>query len=447
MGIEISEIIQQKQELLTSKTIYEQGILCIETTPAAVNPTALKLETKKRQKQLAKYGVGIKPGEFGMSPALGLKYLNQVHTSFVNSFAGTLNEFTCLKKLNCHQAMKELRFMIDPAGTSPSYSPHLLGDRTPVRTPAKLTADQSHIMTPTIGVQLFDKKPAEFEKDSTVITLNNKLIAPLLVDIPPKDPLPFNSLFETMPNNIPWRFTISLTSGHGNILKSIGNKKSLATFLFFSSSENELIKNAANNILEHAKGGETLISVNMSFCTWADSHEALVKRKAELSQAVQSWGNIITIEEKGDAIEAWLETIPGILKKNISNTFPMLLSEALLLTPLTRPSSPWAKGGMLYRTMDDKLFPYASGSSLQNTWVDLVFAPPGMGKSFWLAAANTSYLIAAGMQQIPLLLIIDIGFSSTAWVQYIQSTLPDDKKHLAQTYKIQSTEELRHKPI
>jgi intracellular multiplication protein IcmB len=441
LELDLGPMINERERVLSSKTSQESCFLVVQTLVTNISKHAHKRALKERDKRSE--GVGQKPGRYGQSPFLNIKELYSSHTSFTSNIKSTLTQTGLnLTKLDCHTALREIRKEIAPELTSHNWRASLLGDKLAIRSQKEISApDMSHLMQPHIGMQLFSQEPThptgEGGVDRSLVKIGKRIYAPLCVDIGPQDPKPFSDLFLTIERDMPWRYSIVIETGSDEIKSKVATKKSFATFLKFTNSGNAMIQEACDQLLDLCEEGKTLVNVYMSFATWGyDINEAL-QNKSRLMEAVQSWGYTEVIEEKGDTFEALFNTLPGFSDEIISNKLPMTLDEALYMTPYTRPASPWKKGSMLFRTLDDKLFPYLPGSSKQTTWVDLVFAPPGYGKSFFLAASNMSLILAPGNKIIPRIAIIDIGFSSAAFVQMVKNALPKHKRHLAESFKIE----------
>ena len=62
------------------------------------------------------------------------------------------------------------------------------------------------------------------------------------------------------------------------------------------------------------------------------------------------------------------------------------------MLPFTRPASAWEYGALLLRSPDGKPWPYQPGSAQQTTWIDLMYARPGSGKSVLSNAINLRFV-------------------------------------------------------
>jgi intracellular multiplication protein IcmB len=323
------------------------------------------------------------------------------------------------------------------------WSPSLLGD--PIRprlvedNPNPL--DQSHVLNMDIGFQLFNKTPSISESDNTAVKYGDLFYKPLNMDMPPSSIRPFSELFSDIDDDIPWRMSVVIESGHNEIVKKITSKKTWATLLAITSGVNKEIKKAAQEFMDLCDDDETLCSTKISFMTWGKSESQLSSRVSTLIESIQGWGAGNVIEEIGDPIELWVNMLPGVSRNFISTGFPMMIREAFYVSPISRPASPWSLGSMLYRTYDKKLFPVEPMSSKQASWTDLYYAPPGSGKSFKLAADNLGLIINSSNTMLPRIAMIDIGFSSGSFVDFVRSCLPDDKKDLAQSFKLEMTKD------
>jgi len=443
LNIDLEGMIKQRSEVIGGKTSSESCYIVLTTLPGILNSKTLKTALKDRGDKVKDFNIGIRPGEFSQSPYVAISELREIHSGFVNSFENALKGVVNIKKLSSHDSINCIRKEINLEMTSDNWKPSLLGDKVKMRCTKESNANQdvSHLMNPGIGFQLFNQRPEQHEDDSSLIKMGGKIIAPLMIDIPPQESKPFSDLFDKINDDIPWRWSFTLETGHNEVMSKISTKNGFATFLSLFSSDNKLIKDAAEELLMFAKSGETMMMGYMSLCTWGDNITEVNRRKQILAQSASNWGNLDVIEEFGDPISAWCDTIPGMTKRPISTSFPIPSLEAFSMMPLTRPTSPWDTGSMLFRTVDNKLYPYTAGSSKQAAWFDLIFAPPGFGKSFFLAASNMSLITNPGNTILPRISIIDIGFSSAAFVNLVKSSLPNHQKHFAQAYKIENTKE------
>lgn len=438
LNLDLEGMINERGDLLERKTVLETCHLVITTYPSALHPDILKQETKERSANSLKNG-GLKPGAMAQSLNTEMPGLEMVHSGFVTQIISKLEERISVAQMNVHQFLHTIRKQITQFDVSDQWKAILAGE--PVMAArlveeVPVASDISHIMAPEISHQLFTREPKVHAKDNTLVDIGDWVIAPIMVDQRPQDPKPFANLFSSIDRNVPYQMSLVIDSGHNRIKQTISTKKTFASFVAFASSDNALIRDAAEMLLQSATNN-TLVSGQITFSTWGRTLEETRRNRSKLRSAVEAWGQLQVIEERGDAIEAWFNTLPGFSAKHLATAIPFTVTEALGMAPLTRPVSPWANGTMLYRTIDEKLFPYLPGSSLQNANMELVFAPPGFGKSFYLAAANMGLITRPGNEILPRIGIVDIGFSSAMFVDMVRDALPDNQKHLAQSFKLE----------
>jgi intracellular multiplication protein IcmB len=439
LNMDLEQMIQERALKLESKTVLETCFLVITTSQRALHPDILKGSLKERAEKARNNG-GLKPGEFAQSVSVEVPGIDMVHSGFVSQITSRLEEKLSLKKLGAHEFLHHIRKQITQFDTSDSWRAYLPGDRLAARLAREtpLDSDMSHIMFPDIAQQLFSREPKISTEDPTLVDIGDWKIAPIMVDQRPQETKPFSELFKSIDRNVPWQMSLCIDSGHDRVCKQLSNRKMFASFISFISSENKLIKESAEELLDNSID-KTMVSAQLTFSTWGRTVEDVRRNRSKLKTAVEAWGQTQVVEERGDAIEAWFNTLPGFSESHLATRIPMDVSEALWMSPITRPVSPWADGTMLYRTVDEKLFPFMPGSDLQTANMEIVFAPPGFGKSFYLAASNMGLITRPGNEVLPRIGILDIGFSSAMFVELVKDSLPDHLKHQAQAFRLEMT--------
>tara|TARA_Y100001968_G_scaffold331237_1_gene385257 strand:- start:832 stop:2526 length:1695 start_codon:yes stop_codon:yes gene_type:complete len=117
------------------------------------------------------------------------------------------------------------------------------------------------------------------------------------------------------------------------------------------------------------------------------------------------------------------------------------------MLPITRPASPWEKGALLFRTPDGKPWPFQPGSTQQTTWIDLIYARPGSGKSVLSNAQNLALCLSGGLVRLPRIAIIDIGPSSSGLISLLKESLPATKRHLVAYHRLRMTPDYSINPF
>jgi len=220
----------------------------------------------------------------------------------------------------------------------------------------------------------------------------------------------------------------------GGGLSSLKFKRAMSSVLAFSSSQNRLIHDGIK-LLEYLdlQTDDAAVMVRAVASTWApeDDERLLRSRHSQLAKAIQNWGSADIAEICGDPFEGALASMLSVSQTSPANMSVASLKSFLYMMPLFRPASPWNYGSLLLRSPDGKPWPYQPGSPLQTTWIDMIYARPGSGKSVLSNALNLGLCIQPGIERLPRIAIIDIGPSSAGLVSLLKEALPDDKKHLA----------------
>ena len=437
LELDLEGLLDEREEMLSKNLVSEKCFLTVKTNPS-IMPSSLISRANKKRIEKSK-GAGVKPGVFSQSPYVAFDELLVNHTSFCGLIVDALQRDTLVKSLNHREALREIKIQIEPYSTGDNWTPSLLGDKISAKLIKEigLESDISHLTNLDLGMQLFSRKPEHALDDYTSVKHDGVYYAPLIVDGAQSKATPFKEFFSSVPKEIPWRLNITIDTGHDNIISKIGRKRGFAAFLAFSNSENKLIRDACEELINIANR-ETVVATQITICTWAKSYDKLLERKENINQFFQNWGGLDVIDEAGDPIEAWLNTIPGLSGKKIATPIALPLEEILYMLPIDRPTSPWETGTTMLNTVDYKLYPTESASSIQSNTSELTFAPPGSGKSFKLSALNMALILKPGNTKLPKIKIIDIGFSSSSFVAMLREALPDSKKHLTQSITLEN---------
>lgn len=448
MALDIKGLIEQKRNTLGSRVAFEKCLMSIKTDTSCLTPTSANQAFKDRAATVAETGVAIKPGEFSQSPMMVIKALRDVHEALKRTIEEKFSQVVNLRLLDNHELVAEIGKCIGDGAKHHDWKPKLIGDKLSPRTmrESKYSDDISHLLPMDISMQLFNQEVRIPKEEPTTVKYGEYIFCPLSVDIPPTDCQRLNSLVNDADPELPWSLKIRIETGSDYAKSKIGTKQGFASFLAVFSGENKAIANSAAQLLALSEN-HSLAMVSISACTWAKDMREATRRKSMLIQSLQGWGGAEVIDEAGDPIQAWLTTLPAFSNMTVANKYPMMLEDALYMAPLERPTSPWEAGPCLFRTIDNKPYPYWPSSSKQTASSSIYYAPPGMGKSFLLAANNMGYLTSPGLSELPYLTILDIGFSSKAFVDLVRSMLPEDKKHQALSITYQMTAEYAFNPF
>ncbi len=370
------------------------------------------------------------------------------HESFVRN---TINDLSDLhlhtQLLAVHDALYAVRKSIDPDVTGTDWHPVLPGDSIPVRNlPKDSQRDLSDVLWPPLQEQLIPR-------DGEVLNLRtcrvgDRIYASCFIELFPQDIQPFMELFKKVTStSLPWRVSFFIES---NGLSAFGFKTVLASLLSFASTQNRLI-NASADLLRYfdTNTDDAVVKLRFSAATWApvDQMHVLRSRSAELIKAIQSWGTCEVTELSGDPYGGALSSALALNTQPQATATIAPFSQIAYMLPFNRPASPWQTGALLLRSPDGKLWPYQPGSTQQTTWIDLIYARPGSGKSVLSNATNLALCLQGGIQRLPRIAIIDIGPSSSGLISLLKSALPKEKKHFAAYHRMQMTADYAINPF
>ncbi len=445
LHLELDDLFREREKTMSHYCAEEKCFMVFYTFPTSLSDQQIKAANKKKMDTIKREK--LPPMRYAQSVIATIPDLRETHESYIRS---NLNEFESLglnaNLLDVHTALTEVRRSVDVDFTSRDWSPYLPGDRIPVRLLHTPENDVSEIMWPALPLQVLPRDGKNISLK--VAQIGDKIYSPLFIDLFPKEVKSFTQLFNrVMAANIPWRISFMLES---NGLASLGMKATMAAILSFASKENPLISDAKHllNFID-TNTDDAVVRLKVSLTTWApaDNKPLLKTRVAELAKAVQGWGHCDVAEISGDPYGAVLSSSLAISPNSMATPSVAPLSDVAYMLPITRPSSPWKRGALLLRSPDGKPWPYQPGSSLQTTWIDLIYARPGSGKSVLSNAINLALCLNAGQQRLPRIAIIDIGPSSSGLISLLKEALPKYSQHLVAYHRLRMRNEYSINPF
>ncbi|EKP0310278.1 hypothetical protein ACTG16_21460 [Aeromonas sp. 23P] len=449
MGLSTDEFISEQRKLFSDRCCHESCYLALETLPTALLSNAAMKRSKKQTDNVIKEQGLLSPKYSGFGQNI-LGYIGDlvgVHASFINMVTSRIrdsnqNGGVRLSVMNARRAIYVMKSMIDPDRTSKNWNPTLIGDDYRPSFREKFDhLDTSHLAPPPLAEQIMNRDyTSDGNQDINSITrMGNMFYSVVHVDLPPAPFKSFSELFDTIPSTTPWRMSFAIETGSNTFSKKLANKRIAATFLAFSNSINEAIVDSIDTMRsEEQRNGANLVKANISFCTWGKTVDDVQTNASNISIAVESWGAQIK-EETGDVPLGVLETIPCVTSKKVSKPSIVYLKDFLSSIPITRPTSVWDSGAFLGVTEDDKIWSYSSASDKQTSWIELLSAKSGSGKSLTLNALNLSLFSSVPSGKLPRLAIIDIGISSRLYIDYLKAIFPTQFSKHFKSYKLKMT--------
>lgn len=437
-GLAVKDVFDERVRHLSRYLSYEECYFVLWTRPSVLTKNEMKRATKEAR---GKKWVNAGQAQY---PLAAIDALRTRHKSFTAAIMSSLDELGISSDvLNVHDGMRAVKNNLYPTKSNEDWSACMPGDTIPPRAPMSKT-DMSEILWPSMRQQL--ALADAYVVNESLVRIGDKLWGGADITLAPMDPSPFpmllNRLFEA---GVPYRISFLIEGGGAY---SVALRSFAATILGVTNALNKQIKYSLEGLQRMARK-EPVVRLRVSMATWAphDNLQLAEDRLANLIQAVESWGYCQVSEFSGDPLDCVMSSAMGI---HCAGTAPAAVApmyEVMKLMPWQRPSSPFEKGAMLFRTPDGKVWPYQTGTNVTTTWFDLMFAQPGAGKSVLLNSMNMACCLSPGIQKLPYVAVIDIGPSSAGMISLIKEALPEERQHEAEHYRLRMTQEFAVNPF
>ncbi len=435
LHLDLEDLLKERENYLSEYCAEESVYLVLWTRPMTLSKEQNKRANADKLKLMRKAKIpNLKNAQ---NIVATIPDLRNNHESFIRSIESDLSGLGInIELLEVHTALHAIRSSADPDFTDKSWRAVLPGDKIPVRDLKKTAGEISDVMWPSLGKQLLPRDALNL--DLRTCRIGDKIYSSIFIDLFPQDIQPFIKLFNrVLSSKIPWRISY-LVEGEG--LSTLRFKSLVASIVSFASAANRLLHDATKALqyLE-INTDDTVVKLRVVLTTWAEEGDmrTLRNRAASLAKAVEGWGSCEVSEVCGDPFHGVASSMLGMTAGSVSTIAAAPLSDVVYMLPFTRPSSPWNHGAVVFRSPDGKVWPYQPGSSQQTTWIDLIYARPGSGKSVLSNAMNLALCMAAGIRRVPHISIIDIGPSSSGLISLLREALPKNQCHLVAYHRLQ----------
>lgn len=445
LNLNLEDLFDERIKYLARYCAHEDVYMVLWTGPQSLTKEQSKRANKEKNKMIKEKKVP--PFLYTQNIIAAIPDLREAHDSFVRAVYNDLNGLGILcDLLEVHEAVYAMRRIVDPDFTDSDWKPALPGDKITIKELKNLRGEISDILWPSLARQLIPRDAENL--DLRTARVGDKIYACVFIDLFPKEVQQFIDLFSrTLQTHIPWRISFLIEGGG---ISSLKLRSALSTILSFSSAQNRLFNNAVSLLnYINLSTDNAVVKLRVAASTWAQEGDirTLRTRTAQLAKAIEGWGSCDVSEVAGDAFAGTVSTMMGISESSVATPSVAPLSDVLYMLPLFRPSSPWERGAILFRSPDGKPWPYQPGSKEQTTWIDLIYARPGSGKSVLSNAINLALCLSAGLQRLPRISIIDIGPSSSGLISLLKEALPNDQKYLVAYHRLRMTPEYSINPF
>lgn len=445
LSLELEDLFAERVEYLSRYCAEEKVYFVLMTRP--VNLPADQLKAARKAKFKMAKDAKLPPFNHAQTPYAAVMEIRDAHEAYVRSILNDLDALSVFANLMpVHEAVHAIRMTADPDFTAEDWRATLPGDKMYPREYNGFEGDVSDLMWPSLAKQVIPRDATIL--DLRTVQVGDKIYSSAFIDLFPKDIRQFMVLFaRILPTHIPWRISFLIESEG---LETIKLKGLLASILSFSSQQNRLISDSVN-LLKYLKVNtdDVIVRLRVVATTWAPEGElSLLRRRAsELVKAIEGWGSTDVSEVCGDPFAGFVSSMLATTTRSAAVASVAPLLQVIGMLPLTRPASPWQHGALLFRTPDGKPWPFQPGSSQQTTWIDLVYARPGSGKSVLSNAINLALCLSTGLTRLPRIAIIDIGPSSSGLISLLKEALPVQQRHLVAYYRLRMTPEYSINPF
>ncbi|MBY0378512.1 MAG: type IV secretion protein IcmB, partial [Gammaproteobacteria bacterium] len=446
LDLALSDLLDERENNLSLYCGQESVFFVLWTRPYLLTNDQVKGALRDKQKSMK--ANAIPPFKDTQNLIAAIPDLKNAHDSFVRSFYNDLSGLGLqLNILPVHEALKQVRMSIDSLFTDKHWSPCLPGDKIPERASDRFPYDISNVMYPTLADQLFVRDGERI--DLRTVRIGDLNYSSVFIYLFPREVQSFTALLRrTLPTHIPWRISFLIESKGATSVTSF--KKTVAAILSFTSNQNRLLHDSIVQLQETELNGEdAVVRLRVAAATWApaDDLRLLRTRTAQLAKAIQGWGSCDVTELSGDPFSGAASSMLAVYGSSDATASLAPLADVVYMLPFTRPASQWRVGAILFRSPDGKPWPYHPGSTQQTTWIDLLYARPGSGKSVLSNAINLALCLSSGLKRLPRIAIVDIGPSSSGLISLIREALPKENQHWVQYHRLSMTPEYAINPF
>jgi len=441
LGLNIEDMLSTRAIKLTEYCALERAYLVVTTTPQAMST----MDRRAARGELGKAKALLPAAPDGLRPVPGMPGLMESHRSLLEALRHDfLNLGYHVSLLTASEALRVIRFQVDPEWTDSAWTPSIPGDGKSLHRRARApeagaaSEDASSLFWPSLARQLIPRGAEPLS--SQVLRIGDRLYQAVSMSLGPSQLEPFSALFDRLNDtSIPYRLSFRI-SGAGVNDAEITFRRIAALF-----STSRTVKQALAEAIDDRGGGAvSRIGFQLDACTWVHASDgvqdrmALSRAASRLARTIQGWGGCEVEERHGSPVSTVFSTVPGLLDRGCGTLSVPPILDAVALLPFSRPASPWVTGSLILRTPCGKLYPHEPSRRVQAALVNLIYAPMGAGKSVLINAMNTALVLTPGQDQLPFIRILDIGPSSSGHISVISEGLPQSLRHLVVYRRLQN---------
>lgn len=424
-------------DALKGQCVEETVYLVLFTHPGGLSGAERERAIRWREdanQRARKGGADVKLDDsYAQNPRPAYSVIYPRHTSAVRNLLLSLQNSArnqggdlLVRKLDCGEAANLMRRMQDTSNFPATWRPRMLGDKgasASVAMPRR--GDDAHVMPMRIGRQMVTEKYTEIAGDVEMAKRGGTYFASVVLEVMPEEgSAVFADLTTRIGRAIPWTMSVEVGPNGTEVRKL---DQMYAGFVGAFGDYNKSVRRAWDD-LKRIHKSSYVAATRVIFTTWADSEQRCVENCSFLKSCIESWGSCVVTNETGAPALAALGQASGFCKRSPAPFVPAPLAEFTRMLPLFRSASVWSDGQLIAHTEEGRPYPVKFGTKLQPFWGAVVFAPSGMGKSFILNMTNVGIAFSPGSQNLPYVVVVDVGPSSKLVMDYVRSTLPPEMR-------------------
>ena len=431
IGLDLRALHDAQEAFLAERSCSETCHVVLRTMPWVMAPVEQKDALAASAERMRAWP--FRRARDGQNPMRALTTLRNRHEGFVSGWKAALGGVGVeVDVLDVHEAGRDIYESLWPGEKAGALHLVLPGDPVPMMMPDNIEDDPSAIIWPKLGRQLTSGAWSVDRMDWEVARFGSRMVASVDVAVGPQTPQDFAQLRDRLAraggSGVPFRLSMKMRSG-GTKESNIGQAllHLATTFAALLGGTNRKIMKALDRVRERASE-DGCVTWQMSFATWVavdhpEARKVLRMRMAELRRCVEQWGTVQARTMCGDPVQGALSSVLGISQESTAVQGYAPLAEVLTLLP-RRAASPWRYGAVPCLTPDGALYPIEEGSAEVGYVFTLIFATMRSGKSAWLARLVRGNILASGVDKLPYVLFLDVGFGSAGLIESLREALP-----------------------
>ena len=449
-GLSMTATLAETEGLLRQQIVAERILLAVWTYRDAAVAARFREDDSARKDFLRMLGLS----RAVQDPSGPYESLRAAHWGFVLSVETALGNHGFLAERlgvrdDGRDDLAEVRRAILFHETPESWKPVGPGDIRYPKVSPKASSDISSLFAPTLDRQMMTSA-AQASSDLRTIEIGGRQYAVAYLSAYPRFMPPFRQLLDNLRGTgtrqriLPFRLALHLEGGARiNQLRKV-----LATIGTVVSPQNKNIRVALEGLsAAMQKDEETFVYSRIMACTWAEPDEdptVLADRRSRLTRALNSWQSPTVTDSCGDPLRLLVETAPGMVAvARTGNPFITPIREISQSLPFHSDAPVELSGQTVFVTMDGKPMPFSAHSPLQTSWLTLIWAPPGSGKSVMMNAMNLDFAAFYRGANLPFIGAMDVGESSRGFIDMLKASLRPEEQHLVQYVRLKNEVEAR----